>query len=80
MDNQTPQNNSDQSVQIGSIKVSVDKNTCNGCATCVGIAPTTFELGSDGKSQVKAGSTDTPETIKLAAQSCPTNSIKIETV
>lgn len=80
MDNQNPQVTPNQGVQVGNIKVSVDKNTCSGCATCVGIAPNTFELGPDGKSFVKEGSTDSPETIKLAQQSCPTQSITVTEV
>jgi len=33
--------------------VSVDKNKCIGCGACVAICPDMFEIGPDGKSQVK---------------------------
>lgn len=73
MDKQT----SDQVVTIGKYQVKVIKNNCIGCGTCTAIALNTFQLDSDGKSSVKEGSTDTPETIMTAAQSCPSGSIVV---
>lgn len=77
--NQAPQAQptGDQGVQVGTLKVKVNKSTCLGCGTCVSLAPNTFQLGADGKSSVKEGSTDSPETIKTAAESCPVKAIEV---
>lgn len=60
-------------------KVEVDQNKCIGCGTCVGLAPDVFEMDKNGKSKVKNPNGADAETIKLAADSCPAEAIKIET-
>ncbi len=60
-------------------KIEVDKNKCIGCGTCAALAPEVFELDKNNKSTVKNTSNAKLETIKLAADSCPTKAIKIET-
>jgi len=57
------------------MKVEVDKELCISVASCVAVAPGTFELGDDGIATVKKQDADTKETIMQAAQSCPVNAI-----
>lgn len=72
------------------LKVKVDRTLCIGAASCVAVAPNTFELDSEGKAVIKKkdGSTtsdlvnysdinDTETNILNAAKSCPTNAIII---
>lgn len=74
--NQTPQaGGSDKEVVIGKYKVKVDRAGCIGAASCVAVAAATFELDSESKAVIKEGSTDSPDTILMAAQSCPTKAI-----
>lgn len=58
-------------------KIEVDRNLCIGAASCVAVAPTTFELDAENIATVKPGSVDTDETKLLAAQSCPTKAITV---
>jgi ferredoxin len=51
----------------------VDKDTCIGCGACVSICPDGFEMGNDGKAQVK-GEADCAQS---AADSCPVGAIKV---
>lgn len=53
----------------------VDKNKCIGCGLCVSLCPEVFELGEDGKSQVKnsQGTCDFEEVV----QSCPVGAIEL---
>lgn len=62
------------------MKIYVDKETCIGCGVCVAIAPKYFKIGDDGKSEPLKEEVDPEdeETVRTAAQSCPTGSIKIE--
>ena len=60
----------------GSAKITIDKNLCLGCGTCVAIASKTFKLGSDGKAEVIEPAGDKEETIKEAIDSCPVAAIK----
>jgi ferredoxin len=59
-------------------KIEIDKNKCIGCGTCASLAPEVFELDKNNKSTVKNINGADVETIKLAADSCPTEAIKIE--
>ncbi|PJA45634.1 ferredoxin [Candidatus Uhrbacteria bacterium CG_4_9_14_3_um_filter_50_9] len=74
------------------IRVRVDEDLCIGAASCVTIAPETFQLNEDNKAWVldhgeePGGSTyerwlevteDEKENILLGAQSCPTLAIFI---
>lgn len=71
-------------------KVKVDRDLCIGAASCVAIAPKTFELDSEGKAVIKKkdgsmtsvfvnySDIDDEETnIMHAAKSCPVNAIII---
>lgn len=71
-------------------KVKVDRELCIGAASCVAVAPDTFELDAEGKAVIKKkdGSmtsdyvayediNDNEGNIKNAAMSCPVNAIII---
>lgn len=53
--------------------ISVNKETCIGCGSCVALCPETFQMGNDGKSEVI--SQDNIECAKNAAESCPVQAI-----
>jgi len=57
-------------------KVVVDKEKCIGCGLCVSLCPEVFELGEDGKSQVKnsQGTCNLEEVV----ESCPVEAITVE--
>lgn len=57
------------------MKVTVDKDKCIGCGTCVALAPKSFKLGDDGKSVVLEPVGDDEATLKNAVESCPTFAI-----
>lgn len=56
----------------------VDKETCQGHAVCVGIAPEVFELDSQGKSEVKDPEGADETTIQQAIDGCPVDAISWE--
>lgn len=71
-------------------KVKVDRTLCIGAASCVAVAPQTFELDGEGKAVIKKkdGSmtsdyvnyediNDNETSIQNAAMSCPVNAIII---
>ncbi len=71
-------------------KVKVDRTLCIGAASCVDVAPETFELDSEGKAVIKKkdGSmtsdyvnyediNDNETSIQNSAMSCPVNAIII---
>ncbi len=59
-------------------KIKVDQAKCIGCGLCVSMAPKTFKLAQDGKSEVIEPPKDKEEVTKSAAESCPVEAIKIE--
>lgn len=82
-DNEVPRQARDDSsgkknqkpLKIG--KIIVDRNLCIGAASCVAIAPGTFQLDSENKAVVYNEKGDNDETILLAAKSCPTRAILV---
>lgn len=54
--------------------VKIDKETCIGCGACTAVCPDMFEIGSDGKAQVRSQS---GKCAKEAADGCPVSAIKI---
>jgi ferredoxin len=66
------------------MKVSIDKEKCSLCATCVAICPEVFELKDDGSVDVKDEykSVDVPAElegkVKEAQSSCPSMAIVVE--
>jgi len=59
-------------------KIKVDRNLCIGAASCVALAMKTFQLDGENKAVILDEAGDPPESIKLAAESCPTKAIILE--
>lgn len=57
------------------MKIEVDRELCTSVASCVAIAPNTFELDDEGIAVIKNPTGDDKQTILQAAQSCPVNAI-----
>ena len=57
------------------MKIEVDRELCTSVATCLAVAPNTFELDDEGIAVVKNAKGDDEATILQAAQSCPVNAI-----
>lgn len=57
--------------------VKVDKDKCIGCGACAATCPQVFELGGDGKSQLKKGADlkKNEKCIKEAITNCPVEAI-----
>lgn len=61
-------------------KITIDRNLCIGAASCVALAMKTFELDGENKAVIIDEGGDEAETIKLAAESCPTKAIILENI
>ncbi len=57
-------------------KISVDKDLCIGCGSCIALDADTFDFGDDGLAEAK--NNEVTEATKEAASSCPTDAITIE--
>lgn len=57
------------------MSITVNKETCIGCGTCVALCPKTFEMGDDGKSNVV--NQEDVTCAKNAAESCPVQAIAV---
>ena len=66
------------------MKVSIDKEKCSMCASCVAICPEVFEMKDDGSVDVKGEfkGVDIPAElegkVKEAVSACPTLAIVVE--
>lgn len=65
------------------VKIIHDRDVCIGCGACAAVCPDYWEMGGDGKSDLKGAKKDvlTVKDIgcnKEAAQGCPVNCIHIE--
>jgi len=67
----------DKVVQVGKYKLQVVRSLCIGAASCVAVSPTTFQLDGENKAVIDGASTDSPDNLVLAAQTCPTKAIII---
>lgn len=56
-------------------KIVVDRDLCIGAASCVVIAPETFQMDDENKAYVVNLEGNDAETIVMAAESCPTKAI-----
>ncbi|MBT6691059.1 ferredoxin [Candidatus Parcubacteria bacterium] len=57
------------------MKIEVARELCTSVATCIAVAPGTFELDDEGIAIIKDIKGDDEKTILQAAQSCPVNAI-----
>jgi ferredoxin len=55
--------------------VRIDKDKCIGCGACSTTCQEVFEIGDDGKAQVKANAKKDAKCIKEAIKNCPTEAI-----
>lgn len=61
------------------LKITVDREKCIGAASCVAVAPKTFQLDDENKAVVlDMAGWNSNEEIQMAAKSCPTLAIIIE--
>jgi len=68
------------------MKIKLEHEKCIGCGSCVALCPKYFELGNDGKSHIKGGSTGPIEELEVekiecaesAVEACPAQCIHIE--
>lgn len=60
-------------------KVTVDKEKCVGCGSCVAVCKT-FEIGKDGKAYTKSEKLEEAGCITEAKDICPVQAIEIEEV
>jgi ferredoxin len=75
---QTPAAAPQTTHQVGKYQVQVIRDKCIGAASCVAIAPGTFELDEEGLAKIINGNgSDDDEMKLLAAQSCPTAAIVV---
>ena len=58
-------------------KVFVKKEICIGCGTCAALCPNVFRMNGENKAEVIDENGDTPENIKMAADSCPVGAIEV---
>jgi ferredoxin len=56
-------------------KVMVDSTKCIGCGTCVALAPKSFKMTDDGKSQAINPAGDDEAAVQNAIDSCPVDAI-----
>ncbi len=56
-------------------KIVIDRELCIGAASCVVIAPGTFQMDEENKAYLVDLNGHDAETIKMAAESCPTKAI-----
>lgn len=54
--------------------VEVNKDACIGCGVCASLCPDVFELGDDGKANVKDAGSTAP-CVDEAISSCPVSAI-----
>lgn len=70
--------NNNKGIKTKKYKIIVDRDLCIGAASCVAIAGKTFALDSENKAIILEGEGDPPETVLMAAESCPTKAIILE--
>lgn len=58
-------------------RAEIDRPTCIGAASCIAIAPDTFELDPEAKAVVKNVHGNTDIELMDAAKSCPVKAIKL---
>lgn len=59
------------------IRIEIDRDRCVGSGNCLFWAPGTFDLDDDGKATVVDPTGDQEETVRVAAEGCPTRAISV---
>ena len=59
------------------VEIDVDRDLCIGSATCVRLAAGVFALDDDEIATVQDPNAAGPDTLRLAAEACPTSAITI---
>ena len=57
--------------------VTIDEETCIGCGVCESVYPDLFELGADGKANVKSIPNYDKSLAQDASSQCPVNCITL---
>ena len=66
-------------VKVRNLKFWIDRDLCIGAATCIAVAPKTYELDKDAKAVVlNSADEDTYQAIIDSAKACPVAAIIIE--
>lgn len=70
------------------VKVTIDQNTCNGCATCTALCEEVYELNDSGKAKItqeyqgeNEAVGEVPDDVDCtepAAEACPVEAIELE--
>ena len=66
---------SDEKKPLKIAKIVIDRDLCIGAATCVTIAPGTFQMDDENKAILVDLQGNDAETVLMAAESCPTKAI-----
>ncbi len=59
------------------IRIEIDRQRCVGSGNCLFWAPATFDLDDEGTSTVIDPTGDPAETVRVAAEGCPTRAITV---
>ncbi len=59
------------------LKIAIDREACMGSGNCSFYAPATFDLDDDMKAIVIDPTGDTEAKVRLAAEGCPTQAIRV---
>lgn len=62
---------------MSTMKVVVDKNLCIGCVLCADLAPASFQMNDELKSEAREEVVVDEVKAKEAAESCPTKAITL---
>ena len=60
------------------MKIKIDKEKCIGCQSCASICPEVFEMGEDGKAQVKKDADLKAKCINDAQKACVVEAISVD--
>ena len=63
---------------IESLEITIDSDSCTGCALCMNEAPETFDLDDDGQAILRDAPSDSVEFVLTAAESCPVDAITVK--
>lgn len=62
---------------MSALRVSIDRDRCEGIGNCGFYAPNTFEVGDDAKVTLLSGD-DSDSDVRTAVDSCPLQALAIE--